>query len=68
MLVLFAFLFSTQDDDKKNMSKEVKGIEMFLAREEDINVRHDEEEHRTIAGSKGSVFSACVVPCIAAFP
>jgi len=42
-----------KDDDKKNMSKEVKGIEMFLAREEDINVRHDEEEHHTIAGSKG---------------
>ena len=36
-----------------NHGMEVKGIEMFLAREEDIDIKHTEVRKATAAGSKG---------------
>jgi len=42
-----------KDDDKRNMSKEIKGIEMYLSREEDIDVKHEATSRVTAAGSGG---------------
>lgn len=39
-----------QKEEKKNQSAEVKGIEMYLSREEDIDVKHHDVQTKKIAG------------------
>lgn len=40
-----------KEDDRRNMAMEVKGIEMYLSREEDIDTKHGDSGFRNTAGA-----------------